>query len=116
MARRSLTRAPPAFYLPVPFVPMSRTAPHVSSAPPSLAAVRERLARLLHEIARVPHEQIVDGAGIDGDLRMESIDFVELQVAIEDEYGIELDPIRVVELNEFGAIAAYVHDCVAGAP
>ncbi len=73
-----------------------------------------RLAALLHEIARVPLDRIVDGATIDG-LELESIDFVELQVALEDEYGIELDPIRVVELNELGAIAAYVHGCTVGA-
>ena len=40
---------------------------------------------------------------------MESVAFVELQVAIEDEYAIEIDPIRIVELNEFGAIGDYVY-------
>jgi len=44
---------------------------------------------------------------------MQSIAFVELQVAIEDEYQIQIDPIRVVELNEFGAIVDYVYQCAA---
>ena len=82
---------------------------------PSRAAVRERLVALLEEIARVPRDRIVDGATIDGALRMESIDFVELQVAIEDEYRIELDPIQVVELNEFAAIVDYVYGRVSEA-
>ncbi len=81
------------------------------AAPPSRPDVRARLAALITEIAKIPAEAIVDSATIDGALRMESVDFVELQVALEDEYQIELDPIRVVELNEFSAIVDYVHDC-----
>lgn len=82
---------------------------------PSRLDVRARLAALITEIAKIPSESIVDSATIDGELRMESVDFVELQVALEDEYQIELDPIRVVELNEFAAIADYVHECTAPA-
>lgn len=78
--------------------------------------VRERLTSLLYDIAGIPREQITDQATVDEDLRMESIAFVELQVAIEEEYGIQIDPIRVVELNEFGAIVDYIHGCtVSGA-
>lgn len=80
---------------------------------PSRTDIRERMAALITEIAKIPPEAIHDTATIDGELRMESVDFVELQVALEDEYQIELDPIRVVELNEFGAIVDYVHSCAA---
>lgn len=82
---------------------------------PSRLDVRARLATLITEIAKIPPDAIVDSATIDGALRMESVDFVELQVALEDEYQIELDPIRVVELNQFSAIADYVHECTAAA-
>jgi acyl carrier protein len=71
--------------------------------------VRDRIVDLLHEIAEIPRDRIVDGATIDGDLTMESIDFMELQVTLEEEFGIEIDPIRVVELNELAAIVDYVH-------
>lgn len=79
---------------------------------PDRQAVRERMVQLITEIARIPPERITETSTIDGDLRMESVDFVELQVALEDEYQIELDAIRVVELNEFSAIVDYVHECV----
>jgi acyl carrier protein len=72
--------------------------------------------QLLHEIVGIPLAQIVENATIDEGLQMESVAFVELQVAIEDEYGIEVDPIQIVELNEFGAIVRYVHGLVAAAP
>ena len=81
---------------------------------PDRLEVRERIATLITEIAKIPGDRITEGATIDGDLRMESVDFVELQVALEDEYRIELDAIRVVELNEFSAIVDYVLDCVRG--
>lgn len=79
---------------------------------PIRAEVMERLKSLMTEIAAIPKERITDEATIDEDLQMQSVAFVELQVAIEDEYQIQIDPIRIVELNEFGAIVDYVHECV----
>jgi len=80
---------------------------------PTRDEVRTRLATLVHEIVGVPPEQITDTATIDEQLQMQSVAFVELQVAIEETYNIQLDPIRVVELNAFGAIVDYVRECAA---
>lgn len=88
--------------------------PHQHSVP-TRAEVRERLLQLIHEIAEIPSETVTDQSTLDDQLSMESIAFVELQVALQDEYRIEIDPIRVVELNTFGAIVDYVHQCAAGA-
>jgi acyl carrier protein len=77
---------------------------------PSKSDVRNRLAGLLNEIGGIPIERINDSATVDEDLQMTSLAFVELQVALEDEYDIEIDPIQVVELNQFGAIVDYVCD------
>jgi len=77
---------------------------------PTRQEVKQRLIGLLNEIAKIPQDRIADTATVDEDLKMESVAFVELQVAIEDEYNIQLDPIRVVELNQFGAIVDYVHE------
>jgi acyl carrier protein len=85
---------------------------HQAHVKPTGQAIRKRLAHLIHEIANVPLEQITDSATVDGDIQMESVAFVELQVAIEDEFQIEIDPIQVVELNRFGAIADYVHHLI----
>ena len=72
------------------------------------AEIRRLLIDLLNEVAEIPRESIGDASTIDGDLLMESVAFVELQVAIEDELNIVTDPIRIVELNEFGAIVNYL--------
>jgi len=73
--------------------------------------VREELARLIGEIVGVPRERITDSATVEDDLRMESVAFVEMQVAIEEAYNIQIDPIHVLELNEFGAIVDYIYAC-----
>lgn len=72
------------------------------------------MASLISEIASIPAEQISDMATVDDQLQMNSVAFVELQVAIEDEYDIQIDPIRVVELNQFGAIVDYILQCTRG--
>jgi acyl carrier protein len=56
----------------------------------------------------VPPEQITPAATIADDLGLESVAFVELQVTLEDELGIEIDPIRVVELNQLSAVVEYL--------
>jgi acyl carrier protein len=81
-----------------------------AAAVPNSRGVRVRLAQLLEEIGNIPPDRITDDARIDEELRMESVALVELQVALEDEFDIELDPIKVVELNEFAAIVDYLHE------
>ncbi len=71
--------------------------------------VRRHLVRLASEVTNIPVDQITDSATIDRELKMESVAFVELQVAIEDEYQIEIDPIHVLRLNALGAIVDYVY-------
>lgn len=71
--------------------------------------IRTTLTGLLGEIAGIDPAAVVDGATIDETLRMESVAFVELHVALEDAFDCEIDPIRVVELNELGAIVRYLH-------
>ena len=78
--------------------------------------VREFISGLLHEIAGISREKIVEDATVENELRMESVAFVELQVSIEEEYDIELDPIEVVELNRLGAIVDYVLTCIRDRP
>jgi acyl carrier protein len=80
---------------------------------PTHYEVRQRLASLLNEIAKIPTERITDSATVDEELQMQSITFVELLVAVEDEYQIGIDPLTVVDLNDFGRIADYIYREIA---
>ena len=75
--------------------------------------VRARLIDLIQEITGSEPGDVNDDATLDS-LKMDSITFVELQVAIEDEWGIEIDAIEVVELNALGAIIDYVYGRIPG--
>ena len=81
---------------------------------PTRLEVRDRLGSLISEIAGVPSDRMSEGATIDDELQMNSVAFVELQVAIEEEYSIQIDPIAVVELNRFGSIVDYIHRLATG--
>lgn len=74
--------------------------------------LRDQLAALINEIAKIESEKITENATVDEDLQMNSVAFVELQVAIEEEYHIEIDPIQLVEINRFGDIIDYIHSCI----
>lgn len=75
----------------------------------SRSLVAERARALLHEIAKVPLEEITENASFDSTLVLESVQLVELVVALEEEFGAELDPLHMIELNRFGAIVDYIH-------
>jgi acyl carrier protein len=85
-------------------------------APVTRGEVYDRIASLLEEIAEIPKKSVSETSTIDHDLSMQSVAFVELQVALEDEYDIEIDPIHIVELNEFGQIVDYVHELAVTSP
>lgn len=82
-----------------------------ATTPMTRDAVFRRVAELIHEIAGMPLEEITEEATIDGSLEMTSVVFVELQVTLEDELDILLDPIEIVELNRLGDIVDYIHRC-----
>ncbi|GIW41906.1 MAG: hypothetical protein KatS3mg076_2483 [Candidatus Binatia bacterium] len=75
--------------------------------------VKARVLELLREIAKIDPDSLTEDSSLDEDIRLESVAFVELQVALEDEYQIEIDPIQVVELNRLGSIIDYIHELAA---
>ncbi len=75
----------------------------------SLEFVSKRVRELLRDIAGIPLEQITDDASFDTTLAIESVQLVELQVALEEEFQTELDPLYMIELNRFGDIVEYIY-------
>ncbi len=81
----------------------------------SRAQVRDFLATLLQEVCEIPGSAIREEATIDGELEMESVQMVQLQVAIEQEYDVSIDFLEVLRLNTFGKIVGYIHDLATNA-
>lgn len=59
-------------------------------------------------IARIPMDRIESTTAIN-DLAIKSILFVEIQVALEDTYQVDLDPIVMIELNVLNDVVSYIH-------
>jgi acyl carrier protein len=76
---------------------------------PTRAEVGKRLAALLEEICGLPRDRIKENSTIDRDLEMESVQMVELQVALEQEFNITIDFLEVLRRNSFRSICAYLH-------
>ena len=64
---------------------------------------------MLQEICHREPADIYDAATIDRELAMESVQMVELQVAIETEFDITLDFLEVLRLNSFRRVTDYIH-------
>ena len=65
---------------------------------------------MLQEICHRTPADIYDAATIDRELEMESVQMVELQVAIETEFDITLDFLEVLRLNSFRRVTDYIHE------
>jgi len=79
---------------------------------PTKSDVRDYLTHLLVEVAKIPPTQVVDGACLNAALKVESVAFIEIQVALEERFDIEIDLVEVLERNEFQAIVDYLYEAI----
>lgn len=63
---------------------------------------------MLSEITERPEASLSASSSLESDLQMESIDIVEFQLALEEQFDVALDPMELIELNELDSIVSYV--------
>ena len=70
---------------------------------------------MLEKILKIMEEQLgIDTAGVTEettfreDLRIDSLDLYELVTALEDEYGIEIQPEELDEIKSLGDVVEYL--------
>ncbi len=66
--------------------------------------VRDVIAREL----KVPESKITEDATFDGDLAADSLDFVQLIMAFEDEFGIEIPEEEAEQIRTVGDAVRYL--------
>lgn len=79
----------------------------------SVEQVRDTLRQLIEQNAGIPPTSVRDDSTIDGDLAMDSMSFVSLQVAVEETFDIRCDAEDFEACNRFDAIAALIHERTA---
>jgi acyl carrier protein len=70
--------------------------------------IKTTLKSLIEENAGIPAASIRDDSSIDGELAMDSLSFVSLQVAVDETFGVECDAEEIEKRNRFDAIAQLV--------
>lgn len=75
--------------------------------------VRKRVSRVMAEQFQVPPERIVEAADIDADLGATSLDRVEVIMALEDEFAIDISDDEAAELHNVADVLARVATKVA---
>lgn len=81
----------------------------------SLDDVKQTLRRLIEKNAGIPGVEVDDASSVDGDLAMDSMSFLALQVDVEETFGINCTPDDILAANRFAAIAALVQQRAMGA-
>ena len=74
----------------------------------SVDEVKATLKALIEENAGIPASAIRDDSTIDGELAMDSLSFVSLQVAVDETFGVECEAEEIEACNSFDAIARLI--------
>ncbi len=71
-------------------------------------AVLDRVKKVVVEELGVKEEEVVETASFTEDLGADSLDVVELVMALEDEFGIEIPDEEVGEIKTVGNAVGYI--------
>ena len=73
-------------------------------------ALFERVKEVIVRELSVPESQVTEDATFDGDLRADSLDVVELVMALEDEFDIEIPEEDAEKIRTVGDTVRYLEE------
>lgn len=75
-----------------------------------MSDVAERVRKIVVEHLGVEEAKVVDGASFIDDLGADSLDTVELVMAFEEEFGIEIPDDAAENIQSFGDAVKFISD------
>ena len=75
-----------------------------------MSEIGERVKKIVVEHLGVEPEKVVDAASFIDDLGADSLDTVELVMALEKEFDIDIPDEEAEKLRTVGAAMSYLHD------
>ena len=72
--------------------------------------MEDKLRAIMAQILRLPVERIVPDAAVGNIPNWDSTAHMRMMIALEDEFGIELDESRMIEMTSFARIRAVVDE------
>ena len=73
-------------------------------------ALFERVKEVIVRELAVPESQVTEDATFDGDLKADSLDVVELVMALEDEFDLEIPEEDAEQITTVGAVVRYLEE------
>ncbi len=73
-------------------------------------ALFEQVKEVIVRELAVPESQVTEDASFDGDLKADSLDVVELVMALEDEFDLEIPEEEAERLTTVGAVVRYLEE------
>jgi acyl carrier protein len=73
-----------------------------------MATIEERVKKVIEEQLSVNQDQITKGASFIDDLGADSLDTVELVMALEEEFGIEIPDEEAEKITKVGEAIDYI--------
>ncbi len=77
-------------------------------------ALFERVKEVIVRELAVPESQVAEEATFDGDLKADSLDVVELVMALEDEFELEIPEEDAEQIRTVGDAVRYLQEHGAG--
>ena len=75
-----------------------------------MSDISDRVKKIVVEHLNVEEEKITDGASFIDDLGADSLDTVELVMAFEEEFGIEIPDDSAENIQTFGDAVKFIND------
>ena len=73
-------------------------------------ALFERVKEVIVRELAIPESQVTEEATFDGDLKADSLDVVELVMALEDEFELEIPEEDAEKITTVGAAVRYLEE------
>ena len=73
-------------------------------------SIAQRVKEIISKNLEIDIDKAVDGASLQDDLGADSLDAVEVIMALEDEFGIDIPDDAAEKLKSVGDVVQYVHD------
>ena len=106
-----------AAVVPTPSVaadPSAKPKPDKSAKP--IGSIQDRVYRIVSEQLGIPLQQIQPQSRFVADLKADSLDLVELVMAFEEEFGVEMSDSDCAGLTTVGQTVAYLQQLTAKKP
>ncbi len=85
-----------------------------SDQPEAEVPIRERVSEIICEQLSVSASEVIDEATFVNDLNADSLDMVELMMALEEEFGIEISEDQAEQIQNVGDAIGFIEQRLKG--